>query len=592
MDSRVAEADKVDSELSFETHYTNGIPAKIQVNKKAKGAATVVSALPTPRMPTPWWKTRRTKMLTGILFMLLVACGIVLGLFFAGVFDGMSSSDNKESDKNTAEEDVATIPFTEACAQEVSSQFTTFGLDGIPSDYAPKVAVDGHNAVVVTNNGDVKFYSLVDGDTWQEVSSFTNINKGRYTPSIAISGKVVIVGFLYGLDTGELGGVHIFNQDSEHNLWNRGDILLPSDSLDTNAFFGWSLDVDTQQDYPLIVVGAHGDNSVYVFEKSEEAWSQVGKLKPQSCESNFGYAVAIVENVIAATTDCKLIVQLYEYNRNKHAFTGGQHLPYISFDAGAVSELVFSTDYLVYSTVFGGIMIFERTSMTEFKFLEQLDVRVSNITEYPLSLDNDIIAVGVGNRYLILPKKKNGESWNESSYYIQNDEAEFSIPSIAVSGRDLLAGSSTPHEVFTYNVKECTAEAPTSSPTKSISPTSVAVTSSPTSSPIKNRLCHPVEIKILFDSYPFGTGYLLSNVETTESYSFFPVDDSLANQEYIETLCLNDGSYKFVMYDSYGDGICCGTNGNGEYIVTSNGITLAQGGDFTYSDETLFELSN
>jgi len=45
---------------------------------------------------------------------------------------------------------------------------------------------------------------------------------------------------------------------------------------------------------------------------------------------------------------------------------------------------------------------------------------------------------------------------------------------------------------------------------------------------------------------------------------------------------LNDGSYKFVMYDSYGDGICCGTNGNGEYIVTSNGITLAQG-DQLYS---------
>ena len=46
------------------------------------------------------------------------------------------------------------------------------------------------------------------------------------------------------------------------------------------------------------------------------------------------------------------------------------------------------------------------------------------------------------------------------------------------------------------------------------------------------------------------------------------------------------------MYDSYGDGICCGTNGNGEYKVTSNGITLAKGGDFSYSQdqETLFEL--
>ena len=193
----------------------------------------------------------------------------------------------------------------------------------------------------------------------------------------------------------------------------------------------------------------------------------------------------------------------------------------------------------------------------------------------------------------------------------KNSSSTSSVEGIAILGRTstptvVMSTTAYPSLMPSTSVHDSTistgeSSSPTLSPTKkpstlvpsSSSPTDQSTVSSTASSLVSKESCYPVEIKILFDSYPFGTGYVLSSVnQPLESVSYFPLDNSLASQEYIETLCLNDGSYKFVMYDSYGDGICCGTNGNGEYIVTSNGITLAQGGDFTYSDETLFELSN
>lgn len=71
--------------------------------------------------------------------------------------------------------------------------------------------------------------------------------------------------------------------------------------------------------------------------------------------------------------------------------------------------------------------------------------------------------------------------------------------------------------------------------------------------------------------------------------TFFPFDSSLVNERYVKELCLEKGSYKFTMYDSAGDGICC-ANGDGGYAVTSNGVILAQGGEFGFSEESRFEL--
>ncbi len=57
----------------------------------------------------------------------------------------------------------------------------------------------------------------------------------------------------------------------------------------------------------------------------------------------------------------------------------------------------------------------------------------------------------------------------------------------------------------------------------------------------------------------------------------------------VEDLCIPNGCYDFVIYDSYGDGICCGY-GNGSYdlVEDATGTSLASGGAFGYSETTNF----
>ena len=64
-----------------------------------------------------------------------------------------------------------------------------------------------------------------------------------------------------------------------------------------------------------------------------------------------------------------------------------------------------------------------------------------------------------------------------------------------------------------------------------------------------------------------------------------------SNTQYEEQICLVDGSYTLVISDSYGDGMCCST-GNGSYALTQAQTTLINGGSFTNTDSTAFELGN
>ena len=105
--------------------------------------------------------------------------------------------------------------------------------------------------------------------------------------------------------------------------------------------------------------------------------------------------------------------------------------------------------------------------------------------------------------------------------------------------------------------------------------------------------CYSVIISILYDSSPFGSGYVIRRTNTAVTiYSYFPGDDSLAYRYYNETICLEQGRYSFTMYDKNGNGLCCGLNGssNGTYTVLSNGIVLVHGGEFAFEEETLFDL--
>jgi hypothetical protein len=601
--------------------------------------------------------------------------GIYLG-FFAGQDDdggsgggggGDGGIEAAETSAAAAESDATVAPSTigptpmpsaspmSSCLESITSGYTKLGLGQSPSDFPPSVAMDGDNAVVVTNSGEVRFYTLRDNGEYEEVDYFPNINRSRATPHVAISSNIAVVGFLYqriGFDQ-EMGGAYVYERDPSTGRWKRVHIIMPGEDedIDASARFGWSVDVDANQANPLIVVGAFGEaenrGSVYVYEKGGGEWSQVAKVVPEYCTNgNFGFSVAVENDLIAATTDCEYIVQIHRYDRATKSVETDQNIRFISFELGAIDGLVMNDQNLVYSTVFGNVVLFERNANgRSFDYLEQVDFSGNQeLTSYPLAIDEDILVVGVGNQYHVLPKR--GDSWNANSFSIENEKAaENGVPSVAVSGRNVLAGAASPkHEAYHYNIQLCTDPQPTQSPTRTnrptisprptprpttkstkkptdkptpgsptVSPTTeapfvtpfptgqapVAPTENPSpppsASPVVPPSCYFVDIDILFDDSPFGTGYVLTKVNglaggETSVDTFFPFDESLASQPYSSSLCLEEGSYKFTMYDSFGDGICC-ANGEGEYVITSDGVTLAKGGEFTgFSVDETFEL--
>lgn len=98
-------------------------------------------------------------------------------------------------------------------------------------------------------------------------------------------------------------------------------------------------------------------------------------------------------------------------------------------------------------------------------------------------------------------------------------------------------------------------------------------------------------ITILTDDYADETSWELKDTE----------GDVLAeggngyqdNTEYETTVPLpGDGCYEFVIYDAFGDGICCGF-GQGAYSLTDDqGTVLASGGAFDSSESTILSMGS
>lgn len=95
-----------------------------------------------------------------------------------------------------------------------------------------------------------------------------------------------------------------------------------------------------------------------------------------------------------------------------------------------------------------------------------------------------------------------------------------------------------------------------------------------------------VTLTIVLDNYPEETSWQILDgatvVASGGTYGSQPDGSTV-----IETACLPDGCYDFVITDTYGDGICC-SFGNGSYTLTGGGSTLASGGSFGSSETTNF----
>ena len=98
-----------------------------------------------------------------------------------------------------------------------------------------------------------------------------------------------------------------------------------------------------------------------------------------------------------------------------------------------------------------------------------------------------------------------------------------------------------------------------------------------------------VTLTINLDNYPGETTWTITSGSLTYA-SGGPY--SGAGSTVVEVICLDDGCYDFNIFDSYGDGICCGY-GNGSYVLEdeSNNV-LASGGAFGSSETTNFCISS
>lgn len=63
--------------------------------------------------------------------------------------------------------------------------------------------------------------------------------------------------------------------------------------------------------------------------------------------------------------------------------------------------------------------------------------------------------------------------------------------------------------------------------------------------------------------------------------------DALDSESISVRLCIDSGDFGFVIYDAFGDGICC-SFGEGSYTLTLNGEVIRSGGSFTNFELTEF----
>ncbi|RMG87745.1 MAG: T9SS C-terminal target domain-containing protein, partial [Bacteroidetes bacterium] len=96
-------------------------------------------------------------------------------------------------------------------------------------------------------------------------------------------------------------------------------------------------------------------------------------------------------------------------------------------------------------------------------------------------------------------------------------------------------------------------------------------------------------LTIVTDNYPGETTWEVKDATGAVLASGGPYGTAGATETH--ALCLPNACYDFVIYDSYGDGICC-AYGNGSYTLTDDatGTILASGGQFTTSETTNFCL--
>jgi len=126
---------------------------------------------------------------------------------------------------------------------------------------------------------------------------------------------------------------------------------------------------------------------------------------------------------------------------------------------------------------------------------------------------------------------------------------------------------------------------PNPSPTNPPTPSPVVPTSSPVTSP---NFCETFFLSLTTDMYGYETSFTLVN-ELAGKLRLMGGGYS-SSKTFEESACLANGRYIFTISDSHGDGICCGSQGDGSYKITLGDELIGQGGDFGESEQIVFDV--
>ena len=98
-----------------------------------------------------------------------------------------------------------------------------------------------------------------------------------------------------------------------------------------------------------------------------------------------------------------------------------------------------------------------------------------------------------------------------------------------------------------------------------------------------------LDFNLQTDNYPSETSWEIinDNGDIVSSGGGYGLQNTLFEQQ----ICLTAGCYDFIIYDAYGDGICCGF-GNGYFELTDNDGLSIQGGNFESIDTYSFCLED
>ena len=150
------------------------------------------------------------------------------------------------------------------------------------------------------------------------------------------------------------------------------------------------------------------------------------------------------------------------------------------------------------------------------------------------------------------------------------------LKSMATTGKVIDAGPSSPNNLlYVSDIASSPAPEPAPAPAPQPSPSPSAA----------------VEIFINFDNYWSETSYTLEK-KVNGAWTFvMGLSSASSGTDYSEIASLTDGDYRFTIYDSYGDGLCCGY-GYGDYKlkdINANWV-FATGGEFAEEEEQLFSV--